>query len=148
MIRKAVGAIVFQGNQFLIVHKTTINTLDGKQKRKGEWDFIKGGVEKNDHDVNAALFRELQEETGSIAYKVVKAFPDKIRFDFPGDTKALIGFAKQETTMFLVEFLGDIHSLRPNDSEIDGFKWVNKDNVVDILTHQETKEYFRSVIVE
>jgi len=34
MIRRAVGAIVFQGNQFLIVHKTTINTLDGKQKRK------------------------------------------------------------------------------------------------------------------
>lgn len=148
MIRRAVGAIVFQGNKFLIVHKTTINTLDGKQKRKGEWDFIKGGVEENDHDIHPALLRELQEEIGSIAYKVVKAFPDKICFDFPGEIKALIGFAKQETTMFLVEFLGDIHLLKPNDSEISGLKWVNKDNVVEILTHQETKDYFRRVIVE
>lgn len=56
--------------------------------------------------------------------------------------------SKQETTMFLVEFLGDIHLLKPNDSEISGLKWVNKDNVVEILTHQETKDYFRRVIVE
>ena len=31
MIRKAVGAIVFQHNKYLIVNKTKINTNEGKE---------------------------------------------------------------------------------------------------------------------
>ncbi|WP_432363825.1 NUDIX domain-containing protein [Sporosarcina sp. UB5] len=130
MLRRAVGAIVFQGNKFLIVHKTNINTLEGKQIIKGEWDFIKGGVEENDKDLYDGLLRELHEETGSIEYKVVKEFQEKIRFDFPSEIEVKIGYAKQETTMFLVEFLGDINSLSPNDNEISDLKFIEKDKVV------------------
>ncbi|WP_053365729.1 NUDIX domain-containing protein [Bacillus sp. FJAT-27245] len=142
MIRRAVGAIVFQGNKFLIVKKTKINTLEGKQTIKGEWDFIKGGVEKNDKDLYDALIRELQEETGSKEYKVVKELDEKIRFDFSDKIKVNIGYDKQETTMFLVEFLGDINSLSPNDNEISNIKFIEKDKLVGILTHQDTKDYF------
>ncbi|GGA24476.1 NUDIX domain-containing protein [Psychrobacillus lasiicapitis] len=143
MLRRAVGAIVFQGNKFLIVHKTNINTLEGKQSVKGEWDFIKGGVEENDQELYDALLRELHEETGSMEYKVIKELPEKICFEFPNELKVQLGYAKQETTMFLVEFLGNIDSLSPKDDEISNIKLVKKANVLDILTHQDTKGFFR-----
>ncbi|MFS1515411.1 NUDIX domain-containing protein [Bacillus sp. SCS-151] len=142
MIRKSIGAIVYQGNKFLIVQKTNINTLQGIQNIKAEWDFIKGGVEKNDKNLHCTLFRELKEETGSIEYKVVKVFKEKICFDFPDDLKEKIGYDKKETTMFLVEFLGDINDLMPNYNEISKIKFIEKDKVVEILTHQDTKDYF------
>ncbi|MGM7684808.1 NUDIX domain-containing protein [Cytobacillus sp. Hm23] len=142
MIRNAIGAIVYQGNKFLIVRKTNINTIKGKQNIKGEWDFIKGGIEKNDKDIHDTLLRELQEETGSIEYRVVKVFEEKICFDFPDVLREKIGYDRQETTMFLVEYLGDCKNLIPNDNEISKIKFIEKDKVVEILTHQDTKDYF------
>jgi putative (di)nucleoside polyphosphate hydrolase len=142
MIRKAIGAIVYQGNKYLIAQKTKINTFEGKQSIKAEWDFIKGGVEKSDRDLQGTLLRELKEETGSIEYKVVKVFEEKICFDFPVELKEKIGYGKQETTMFLVEFLGNINSLMQNDSEIRKIKFIEKDRVVETLTHKDTKDYF------
>ncbi len=141
MLRRAVGAIVFHGNKFLIVHKSNINTLEGKQMIKGEWDFIKGGIEESEKLFDA-LLRELQEETGSIEYNVIKEFHEKIRFDFPDEIKEKIGYTKQETTMFLVEFLGDKNALHPNDDEISNITFVEEDKVVEILTHQNTRDYF------
>ncbi|RPF50409.1 NUDIX domain-containing protein [Aquisalibacillus elongatus] len=146
MIRKAVGAIVFQGNKFLIVHKTKINTNKGKQIIEGEWDFIKGGIEKDDMDLSETLLRELEEETGSKEYKVVKEFDEKICFEFPDEIKPKVGYDKQETTIFLVEFLGDINALNPNDNEISDLKFIEKDKVAEILTHHDTKEFFLSNI--
>ncbi|MEH7390989.1 NUDIX hydrolase [Bacillus sp. JJ1474] len=147
MIRKAVGAIVFQKNQFLIAHKVSINTNKGKQKIKGEWDFIKGGVEENDRNLTDTLFRELEEETGSKEYRVVKEFDEKICFHFPDEIKMEIGYDKQETIMFLVEFLGDRNSLNPNDHEIKELKFIDIDKVAEILTHQVTKDFFKRHLI-
>ena len=142
MIRKAVGAIIFQKDKFLVVHKTNINTTEGKQKIIGEWDFIKGGVEKSDKNFYDALLRELQEETGSIEYNIIKEFDQKIHFDFPKELKVKIGYDKQETTMFLVEFWGDINSLIPSDNEVSNIVFLDPYKVVEILAHQETIDYF------
>ena len=109
---------------------------------KGEWDFIKGGVEKYDQNLQNALIRELQEETGSKEFRIVKEFPEKICFHFPDEIKMKIGFDQQETTMFLVEFEGDMHSLHPNDNEISQIKFIEKDKVAEVLTHQDTKDFF------
>ncbi|RSD28423.1 NUDIX domain-containing protein [Mesobacillus subterraneus] len=146
MIRKAVGAIVFQGDRCLIVHKTNINTVNGKHRIKGEWDFIKGGIEESDRNTKETLLRELYEETGSREYKVIKEFEEKIHFSFPDHIKEKIGFEKQETTMFLVEFLGNADSLTPKDQEIDSIKLIEFDQVGEMLTHQDTKEFFKEWI--
>ena len=69
-VRQAVGAIVTCGEQFLIIHKTKINTVKGKQAIKGEWDFVKGKIEKQDRSPEAAILRELKEETGSEQFQV------------------------------------------------------------------------------
>ena len=142
MIRKAVGAIVFQKDKFLVVHKTNINTMNGKQNIQGEWDFVKGKVEKSDRDYEDALLRELQEETGSIEYKIIKEFDQKIQFDFPDELKEKIGYDKQVTTMFLVEFMGEFNSLISQDNEINNIAFLDPYHVVEILPHQETRDYF------
>jgi putative (di)nucleoside polyphosphate hydrolase len=142
MIRKAVGGIVFQANKFLIINKTKINTNRGIEDIKGEWDFIKGGVEKQDLDLKDSLLRELKEETGSTEYRIVKELDEKISFDFPDQIKKKIGFKSQETTMFLVEFLGDANKLAPVDNEISEVCFQKKEWVLNMLTHSDTKDYF------
>lgn len=142
MIRKAVGAIVFQANKFLIINKTKINTNGGKEDIEGEWDFIKGGVEQKDDGLKDTLLRELKEETGSTEYKIVKQLDGQICFDFPDEIKKKIGYKRQETTMFLVEFLGDANKLIPLDNEISDISFQEKEMVIDMLTHLDTKDYF------
>lgn len=142
MIRKAVGAIVVQNNKFLVVHKTMINTKKGKQNIKGEWDFIKGGVEEGEKDLKSSILRELQEETGSAEYRIIKQFDEKICFSFPAVIKKETSYEKQETTMYLVEFLGKSEMLTPIDNEISEIIFIEKEKVLETLTHQDTKDFF------
>jgi putative (di)nucleoside polyphosphate hydrolase len=146
MIRKAVGAIVFQNDKFLLINKTKINTNTGKETINGEWDFIKGGVKETDADLKQAVLRELKEETGSTDYKIMKQFNEKICFDFAEELKVKVGFDRQETTMFLVEFIGDVDSISPFDNEISDFIFVEQDKVIEILTHFDTKDFFLKTI--
>lgn len=142
MIRQAVGAIVFQCNKFLIIHKTKINTKEGKETIEGEWDFIKGGVEQRDIDLKDSILRELEEETGSSEYRVIKQLDEKICFEFPEEIKKKVGFEGQETIMFLVQFFGEANKLKPLDNEIGYISFQDKEKVLEMLTHSDTKDYF------
>ncbi|AST94447.1 MULTISPECIES: NUDIX domain-containing protein [Sutcliffiella] len=148
MIRNAVGAIVYKGEKFLLVHKTKINTKEGKENIKGEWDFIKGGVKEEDNGLQDSIIRELDEETGSKDYTIIKQFHEKITFSFPIEIRKKIGFNKQETTMFLVEYFGELETLKQKDDEIDEIVFINKNNVMDLLTHPDTKEFFLRNILD
>jgi putative (di)nucleoside polyphosphate hydrolase len=66
-IRKAVGALVFQDDEYIVVHK--IKSVDIKSDIKGHWDLPKGGVQEADEDLEKAIFRELKEETGLLIIK-------------------------------------------------------------------------------
>jgi putative (di)nucleoside polyphosphate hydrolase len=77
-IRKAVGAVVFQNDEYLLVHK--VKSINGKANIAGHWDFPKGGVEESDRDFEAAIIRELKEETGSDNYRIINKFDKKICF--------------------------------------------------------------------
>lgn len=143
MIRKAVGAIVFQGEHYLIVHKTNIHTKTGKKPINGEWDIVKGGVESSDENLNEAILRELKEETGSTQFQIVKPFEEKICFEFPAHVKEKIGFDRQETTVFLVEYIGNQASLQPIDDEISEIQFVEKDQWLQKLTHIDTREFVK-----
>ncbi|MGE8203010.1 NUDIX hydrolase [Heyndrickxia sp. NPDC080065] len=142
MIRRAVGAIVTYNDKFLIVHKVKINTDVGKEDIQGEWDFIKGGVKKDEADLKQTVLRELKEETGSTNYKFIKQFHEKIHFNFPLHLQQKIGYQGQETTMFHLEYLGDLTDLKPIDNEINNIQFIKKENVLNVLTHNETKDFF------
>lgn len=142
MIRKAVGAIVFHGTDFLIVHKVKRSSLkNSNDSFKGEWDFPKGGIESGE-DLSTALLRELEEETGSTNYQIKKQLDEKVCFAFDQDFSNKTGFIKQETTVFIVEYTGDKLDLLPKDDEIDCIEFLGMDEVLKRLTHKETKDYF------
>lgn len=134
-IRKAVGAIVFQKDKYLLVHK--IKSISDKSDIIPQWDFPKGGIEEFDMDLEKAVLRELQEETGSSNYRIISKFDGRICFNFPKGHK----YDRQETVMFYVEYLGNIDELKPQDDEIDGVRFVHKDDLMRSIFLEETREF-------
>ncbi|OXT16607.1 NUDIX hydrolase [Bacillus sp. OG2] len=143
MIRIAVGAIVLQGEEYLLVHKVKRSALrDSGGNMKGEWDFPKGGVEESDEDLKAAILRELAEETGSAEYRIIKQLDEKISFSFDREFAEKTGLSRQETVMFVVEYVGNRSDLKAEDSEINEVEFVERDEVLKRLAHGESKEFF------
>lgn len=138
-VRRAVGAIAKQGNKCILVHKVK-NALGDMP---GAWDFPKGAVEEQDESLEQAVLRELAEETGSSRYKVIRELPAKITFSFDENITKKLGFERQETTMFLVEYEGDGLDLCPADGENDEVVLVEAEEVESRLSHDETIAYFR-----
>lgn len=140
--RKAVGAIVTHNQRFLIVRKVTIKTRMGAEFQNGSWDFVKGGIEDQDETIEAAIRRELLEETGSVAYSLKKRFVDTISFSFPESIQKKIGYHRQTTAMFHFEYVGDGNDLDSNDKEIDRVDFVDGTELLNLLEHDESKEFF------
>lgn len=142
MIRKAVGAIVIKGGKFLLVHKVKMmDSKDGPTKINGVWDFSKGGVKPDETDLSKAVLRELKEETGSARYNILKRFDEKICFDFPLQIQKMLGFEKQETTMFLVEYNGDCSDIAPQDEEIDKVSFFSREETIERLAHDDSRDF-------
>ncbi|MFC1682106.1 NUDIX hydrolase [Nanoarchaeota archaeon] len=143
-VRKAVGAIVKKDNLFLLIHKVKMmSSSKGPEKINPRWDFPKGGVKDTDVDLEQAILRELKEETGSTQYNILKKFDEKIIFEFPKEIQNKLGFKSQEMTMFLIDFLGDKDSLKPQDEEIDDIKFVSKEEVKEIIVFEDSKDFFK-----
>lgn len=141
-IRNAVGAIITQNNEILLIHKVKLMDVLGEpQAIQGTWDFPKGGVLSLDTTLEEALMRELKEETGSTQYKIEKRFAETINFSFLKGHK----YEAQETVMYHVVYTGDRSDIKIQDDEIDDIMFVKYDNVLDIITLDETKEFFNSV---
>ena len=146
MIRKAIGVIIEKNNEFLLVNKVKICCCKNSIEID-EWDFVKGGIKENENLENA-LFRELKEETGSMQYKVIRQFDEKITFDFPESLKSKTGFEGQETIMFYVKHTGDNSDLIPQDDEIKSIAFYPKNKVLSMLRYAETKEYFKKYFLK
>ncbi|RWQ71098.1 NUDIX hydrolase [Bacillus cereus] len=147
MIRKAVGAIISYNEKFMLVHKIKINGKSGKEEIEGEWDFPKGGIENEEKNLEQSLLRELKEETGSTNYKIIKQFEKKICFEFPVSIQMRIGYEKQETIMFFVQYQGDIEELKPIDDEIDQIQFFGEEQVLEKLAHVNTRRFFEEYCI-
>jgi putative (di)nucleoside polyphosphate hydrolase len=143
MVRKAVGAVIFQNEEYLLVRKVKVmNGVNGSEDIAGHWDFPKGGVNASDESMEMALFRELKEETGSESYRIIKEFNKKICFEFPETHK----YDCQETIMFLVEYLGDRTDLKSQDAEISMVEFFSKVEILNIICLEETIKFIREVL--
>lgn len=141
VVRRAVGGIVFQGNQVMLVHKVA----SSYGKMDGVWDFPKGGIEDTDSNPEQAIIRELREETGSDCFRIIQRLPEPLTITFGEEIRAKIGYVRQETTMFLVEYFGNGYDWMSIDGEIDDIAMINLSDVENRLSHEETKDYFLKV---
>lgn len=144
LIRHAVGAIIRQNNEYLLVHKVKISTGENID---GFWGLVKGGVNYDDVSLQAALFRELREETGSDDYELISEFADKIEFEFSDETKAKLNFDCQQTSFYLVEYLGRKEDLKSIDQEIDQFNFCSAEEAYEKICFAEEKQFFKNNIL-
>ena len=149
MIRRAVGAIVYKGNKFLIVGKVKLMDMPGGPTSVPlAWYIPGGGVKDSDETNEYAIMRELKEETGSQNFKIIKVFDKRLCFNFPLEIQEKSGFNAQETVMFLVEYTGTGIDLIPHDEEIDRVEFVTATEFFRRIFVEETKEYFQNVLNE
>ncbi|GAA0375671.1 NUDIX hydrolase [Bacillus horti] len=149
MIRQAVGGFVWWGEKLLLIEKVELSdTLSNKKDNiKSEWDIPKGGVKTSDTNLERALLRELEEETGSVAYSIQFKYPEQLTFTFPKSVQEKIGFISQSTNLFHVNYIGDGTDLIPNDSEIRQVMFVPVEEALNKLTHAETKKFITNIIL-
>lgn len=93
---------------------------------RGSWQFPQGGVDAGE-DLIAALYREVQEETGISRsdYKIV-ACRTGYRYKFPNGHLKKGLYCGQEQTYFLCDFHGDSSKidLAHHTREFSDFKWI------------------------
>ena len=106
------------------------------------WSLPKGHVNERETPEEAAR-REIYEESGLLELRLVKQLGSyqryKIGFEEPDDPSEL-----KNITMFLFET--DHDELRPVDPNNPEARWVEKDKVADMLTHEKDKTFFMSIM--
>ncbi len=133
-IRDAVGRTQKAGG--IVTHKKGAETfvLLVHRTHHGDWTFPKGHIDVGETPEQAAI-REIQEECG-ITTTVNSKLPS---LSYPTSTNP----PEMVTChMFL---------LQPQSTELGGDTdeepaWITKDKVIDILSHQNLKDYFKTVL--
>jgi 8-oxo-dGTP pyrophosphatase MutT (NUDIX family) len=144
--RKAVGAVIMnKENDMLLAHKVKI--MDGNNSKTiSEWDFIKGGM-KEGEDVIIALRRELLEEANIKEYISIKELPE-FKFEFTNELKNILKYDNQVTYFFKVLVDTDKVDIRPDFNEIDELRFVNINEAFELIYHDTSKAYLKSLIEE
>ena len=103
------------------------------------WEFVKGGIE-GDEKPEAAVLREISEETGLDNVKMVCALPEKFSWTAK-DTKYIY------TPFILRASMAEEIDIMQEIIEHDGFRWVLQAEVENMLTHEDNKRIFREALV-
>ncbi len=97
----------------------------------GHWDFVKGRIEKNEDEKQAAI-RETREETGITDVEFIDGFEEKINY-----TYQFFGKIVQKEVVF---FLGKTKTeeIKLSDEHIDHI-WLEFDDAFSKTTYQNAK---------
>jgi len=105
------------------------------------WSLPKGHIDAGE-DALAAARREIYEESGIRDLQLVRELGTYERYKIGVDGRDDLSEFKA-ITMFL--FRTSEKSLRPVDPENPEARWVEKTEVVPLLTHEKDKEFFRGL---
>jgi 8-oxo-dGTP pyrophosphatase MutT (NUDIX family) len=108
------------------------------------WSLPKGHLEEGE-DVMEALKREIYEETGITDYTVVKPLGSYTR---PSMGKNNEDSEEEMKTVHMFQLETDQQEIQPVDPNNPEARWVDKDEVVNYLTHPIDKDFFSHIIEE
>lgn len=110
-------------------------------QRGNSWGLPKGHIDKGEDPLTAAK-REIHEESGVADLKLIKDLGSYERYkigldggDDPSEFKTI--------HMFL--FSTDQEKLQPLDPCNPEARWVEKEKVIELLTHKKDKEFFNGL---
>jgi 8-oxo-dGTP pyrophosphatase MutT (NUDIX family) len=127
----------------VVVNKKTGKILVVNQRGRS-WSLPKGHIDGGETSVETAK-REISEESGISNLVLVKDFGSYERFKMAkdnSDDKSEL----EEIQMFLFETEEEF--LKPTDKDNPEARWVEKEKVMDLLTHPKDKEFFKKVLIE
>src|SRR3989344_7104437 len=125
------GVILNPDNKVLVVNQNG-----------NSWSLPKGHIEHGEDKLTAAK-REIYEESGISQLHLIRELGSYKRFKIGKDGGEDAGELKT-ITMFL--FTTSQTELQPVDLENPEARWVTKEEVVDLLTHEKDKEFFQSIM--
>ena len=116
------------------------------------WQMPQGGVDEGE-DCDAALLRELAEETGARAehVEVLGKLPEELFYDLPDDLKGKLWggrFVGQRQTWYLARFTGgdgDIDIAAHDPPEFCEWKWVDPELLPELIVPFKREVYRRIV---
>ncbi len=151
MYRQGVAIVITNDrNQVLVFKRTRTSAMYGM---KHLWQCPQGAIEQNE-DLETAMRRELQEETGITSVEVLKNLDTKTKYRFgEGLGKEYYGgkYEGQEHVWFLVKFTGDESEIdfetHPEEIEFSDYKWIDPKEVENLVVDFK-KECYRQVMKE
>lgn len=122
---RSAGIVLFrnEGNKklFLLLHYPS-----------GHWDFVKGRIEKNEKQREAAL-RESKEETGIVDIEFINGFEEKIQYTYQYGGKRV----RKEVVFFLAKT--KTKDITLSDEHLDHV-WLEFDDAFSKTTYQNAKD--------
>lgn len=118
------------------------------------WQMPQGGVDDGE-DLEAAMIRELAEETGALPkhLEVVAQLEDELFYDLPPELQGKLWGGKyvgQRQSWFLVRFTGedsDIDLDAHEHPEFCEWKWVDPELLPDLIVPFK-REIYRAIVTE
>ena len=126
-----------------------VQNVEGKvlvvSQHGNSWSLPKGHIEIGEDALTAAK-REIQEESGVKNLTLIKEFPSYTRARISKDGKG--EEVSEQKTIYFFLFETDEKILKPVDPENPEARWVEKENVSDLLSHPKDKEFFERILPE
>lgn len=107
------------------------------------WSLPKGHIDPGEDSLKAAT-REIKEESGISFVTMLKKLGTYERYRMGKNPKVEDKTELKEITIYL--FTTPQENLAPTDPHNPEARWVEPDNVANLLTHPKDKEFFESVL--
>ena len=138
---------VFRKGVFFVVYckdKGKVKFLILKRKLHWiGWEFPKGGIEKNENE-KIAVFRELKEETGLKARKLID-FHIKGKFDYHKEFSDRQGIMGMTWHLYAVDVFSEKGKVKIDKREHNGYKWLDFEKAYKTLTWANQKRCLKIV---
>ena len=143
-MRKGVGIIVLNSNNYVFVGKRKDNPGD-------KWQMPQGGVDEGESFVKA-MKRELFEETSIKNIQILKEIEKTFEYELPDNLVGIIWkgkFRGQKQKWFITKFLGEDSeiNLKTRNPEFIDWKWIEPKFLPEVIVNFK-KDLYLNLLTE